>query len=166
MAGMFFPMCSEAQQLTTVQQPASLVLAGESSTIKTALLLQYAYNAALRGEKLQVAVLARLQPCATGLLISHRLPFSGLFSASPLARNPSSRFLVKLFGVSLSAHLDLARCGLAQACGRTFCFVVSFSPGPSPANEAALQYIVFKYVSCARDMRCAHELVFFICVLV
>jgi len=59
MAGMFFPLCSEAQQLTTVQQPASLVLAGESSTIKTALLLQYAYNAALRGEKLQVAVLAR-----------------------------------------------------------------------------------------------------------
>ena len=56
-------MCSEARQLTTVQQPASLVLAGESSTIKTALLLQYAYNAALRGEKRQVAVLARLQPC-------------------------------------------------------------------------------------------------------
>ena len=50
---MFFPLCSEAQQLTTVQQPASLVLAGESSTIKTALLLQYAYNAALRGEKLK-----------------------------------------------------------------------------------------------------------------
>jgi hypothetical protein len=97
MAGMFFPLCSEAQQLTTVQQPASLVLAGESSTIKTALLLQYAYNAALRGEELQFAVFASLQLCAAGLWILHRLPFSGLFSASPLARYPSSWFLVYTF---------------------------------------------------------------------
>jgi hypothetical protein len=48
MAHLFFPAARRTAGVQTA--PAALTLAGDSSTAKTALLLQYAYNAALRGE--------------------------------------------------------------------------------------------------------------------
>ena len=43
----FGPLTAEVQQ--GVRWPRSLVVAGDSSTLKSSLLLKYAYNAALRG---------------------------------------------------------------------------------------------------------------------
>jgi hypothetical protein len=70
LAHMFFPAavrpgaCGDAQQAP----PALLMLAGDSSTAKTALLLQYAYNAALRGEQSQPAppLLTEARPSKMG----------------------------------------------------------------------------------------------------
>jgi len=92
-AHMFFPAFSAScATRPSAACGQALTLAGESTNAKTGLLLQYAYNAALRG--------------CRSLIFSRQRP-------------------------SPEAPL----------------------PGPLPANEAALKHMVFKYVSCAQDIR-------------
>ena len=75
-----------------------------------------------------------------------RLPLSRLLSAAPAGQRSAPRFCV------------VCAVARARACA-PWPFAHnrrhSIPPsGPAPANEAALQNIVFKYVTCAQDIRC------------
>ena len=74
-----------------------------------------------------------------------RLPLSRLLPAAPAGQRSAPRCCVI--------------CAVARPLPAHPCFSLTtgafHSPsGPAPANEAALQNIVFKYVTCAQDIRC------------
>jgi len=140
-ARLFFPQpdnagADELEPRTQAACARALTLAGESATAKTGLLLQYAYNAALRG--CRSLIFARQRP-------SPAVPRPGV-SRAPLPREVAPLVCVPGRGargavLSRAAHGDSAASSAGCA-------------GPLPQNEAVLaQMIAFKYVSSAADIR-------------